>query len=85
MNGLKKRFWKSDPKHRKISKNQSEIAACKQKTTKDKMIMSLEWYFFICSCEQSLTFDIQGSENKKKNHSKLYRLPNLNYLPYLKK
>ena len=26
--------------------------------------------FFICSCEQSLTFDIQGTENKKKKSFK---------------
>ena len=34
MNGLEKPFRKkSDPKNRKNSKNQSEIAACEQKTT----------------------------------------------------
>ena len=37
MNGLGKTFRKkSDPKNRKISKNQSEIAACEQKTTSEK-------------------------------------------------
>ena len=37
MNGLGKPFRKkSDPKNRKNSKNQSEIAACKQKTTREK-------------------------------------------------
>ena len=37
MNGLGKLFRKkSDPKNRKNSKNQSEIAACEQKTTTDK-------------------------------------------------
>ena len=37
MNGLEKPFKKSDPKNRKKnSKNQSEIAACEQKTTTDK-------------------------------------------------
>ena len=37
MNGLEKPFRKkSDPKNRKNSKNQSEIAACEQKTTTDK-------------------------------------------------
>ena len=36
MNGLEKPFRKkSDPKNRKNSKNQSEIAACEQKTTTD--------------------------------------------------
>ena len=37
MNGLGKPFRKkSDPKTRKNSKNQSEIAACEQKTTTEK-------------------------------------------------
>ena len=37
MNGLGKPFRKkSDPKNRKNSKNQSEIAACEQKTTTEK-------------------------------------------------
>ena len=37
MNGVEKPFRKkSDPKNRKNSKNQSEIAACEQKTTTDK-------------------------------------------------
>ena len=37
MNGLGKLFRiKSDPKNRKNSKNQSEIAACEQKTTTEK-------------------------------------------------
>ena len=37
MNGLEKPFRKkSDPKNRKNSKNQSEIAACEQKTTTDQ-------------------------------------------------
>ena len=37
LNGLEKPFRKkSDPKNRKNSKNQSEIAACEQKTTTDK-------------------------------------------------
>ena len=37
MNGLEKPFGKkSDQKNRKNSKNQSEIAACEQKTTTDK-------------------------------------------------
>ena len=37
MNGLEKPFRKiSDPENRKNSKNQSEIAACEQKTTTDK-------------------------------------------------
>ena len=37
MNGLEKPFIKkSDPKNRKNSKNQSEIAACEQKTTSEK-------------------------------------------------
>ena len=37
MNGLGKPFSKkSDPKNRKNSKNQSEIAACEQKTTTEK-------------------------------------------------
>ena len=37
MNGLEKSFRKkSDPKNRKNRNNQSEIAACEQKTTIDK-------------------------------------------------
>ena len=37
MNGLEKPFRKkSDPKNRKNSKNQSEIAACEQKTISEK-------------------------------------------------
>ena len=37
MNGLGKPFRKkSNPKNRKNSKNQSEIAACEQKTTSEK-------------------------------------------------
>ena len=37
MNGLENHLEKkSDPKNRKNSKNQSEIAACEQKTTTDK-------------------------------------------------
>ena len=37
MNGLEKPFRKkSDPKNRKNSKNQSEIAACEQETTTEK-------------------------------------------------
>ena len=37
MNGLGKPFRKqSDPKNRKNSKNQSEIAACEQKITSEK-------------------------------------------------
>ena len=37
MNGLEKPFRKkSDPKNRKKSKKQSEIAACEQKTTSEK-------------------------------------------------
>ena len=37
MNGLGKSFRKkSDPKNRKNSKNQNEIAACEQKTNTDK-------------------------------------------------
>ena len=38
MNGLRKPFRKkSYPKYRKNSKNQSEIAACEQKTTSEKL------------------------------------------------
>ena len=37
MNGLQKPFRKKyDPKNRKNSKNQSEIAACEQKTSSEK-------------------------------------------------
>ena len=37
MNGLEKPFRKiTDTKNRKNSKNESEIAACEQKTTREK-------------------------------------------------
>ena len=46
MNGLEKPFRKkSDPKNRKNSKNQSEIAACEQKTTTDKAKFSSNTVF----------------------------------------
>ena len=49
---------KSDPKNRKNSKNQSEIAACEQKTTSEKANFCLNIVF-------SLYFKFRA----KKNHA----------------
>ena len=47
MNGLGKLFRKkSDPKNRKNSKNQSEIAACEQKSTTEKPNLCLKVSLF---------------------------------------
>ena len=57
MNGLEKPFRKkSDPKNRKNSKNQSEIAACEQKTTTDKA------NFFCSNTVFSLYFKIRAKK-----------------------
>ena len=58
LNGLGKPFRKSDPKNRKNSKNQSEIAACEQKTTTEKPNFCSNTIF-------SLYFKIRV----KKNHA----------------
>ena len=49
MNGLEKPFRKkSDPKNRKNSKNQSEIAACEQKTASEKANFCSNTVFSLC-------------------------------------
>ena len=49
MNGLGKPFReKSNPKNRKNSKNQSEIAACEQKTTSEKANFCSNTVFSLC-------------------------------------
>ena len=59
MNGLEKSFRKkSDPKNRKNSKNQSEIAACEQKTTSEKAKF--------CS---NTVFSLYFKFRAKKNHA----------------
>ena len=77
MNGLEKPFRKkSDPKNRKNSKNQSEIAACEQKTTTDKAnfcsntVFSL--YFKIRAIKfhaaKPLTFSLHFLFRRDQNH-----------------
>ena len=49
MNGLGKPFTKkSDPKNRKNSKYQSEMAACEQKTTSEKANFCSNAVFSLC-------------------------------------
>ena len=63
VNGLGKLFRKkSDPKNRKNSKNQSEIAACEQKTTTEKPI-------FCSNAVFSLYFKIRAKKFTPQNHS----------------
>ena len=63
MNGLEKPFrTKSDPKNRKNSKNQSEIAACEQKTTTEKPNFCSNTVF-------SLYFKIRAKKITPQNHS----------------
>ena len=63
MNGLGKPFRKkSDPKNRKNSKNQSEIAACEQKTTSEKANFCSNTLF-------SLYFKIRLKNFTPQNHS----------------
>ena len=63
VNGLGKPFRKkSDPKNRKNSKNQSEIAACEQKTTTEKPNFCSNNVF-------SLYFKIRVKKFTPQNHS----------------
>ena len=77
MNGLGKPFRKkSDPKNRKNSKHQSEIAACEQKTTSEKAkfcsnaVFSL--YFKIRAkkihAAKSLAFSLHYMFRRDQNH-----------------
>ena len=60
VNGLRKPFRKnSDSKNRKNSKNQSEIAACEQKTTTEKPSF--------CS---NTVFSLKFKNRAKKKHSR---------------
>ena len=59
MNGLEKSFRKkTDPKNRKNSKNQDEIAACEQKTTSEKA--------YLCS---NTVFSLYFKIGAKKFHA----------------
>ena len=63
MNGLEKPFRKkSDTKNRKNSKNQSQIAACEQKTTTDKANFCSNTVF-------SLYFKIRAKKFTPQDHS----------------
>ena len=53
---------KSDPKNRKNSNNQSEIAACEQKTTIEKPNFRSNTFF-------SLYFKIRAKKFTQQNHS----------------
>ena len=60
LNGLGKPFRKkSDPKNRKNSKNQSEIAACEQKTTTEKPNFCSNTVF-------SIYFKIRAKKNSRR-------------------
>ena len=60
MNGLGKPFTKkSDPKNRKNSKNQSEIAACEQKITSEKAKFCSNTVF-------SLNFKLSEKTSRRK-------------------
>ena len=66
MNGLGKPFRKkSDPKNRKNSKNQSEIAACEQKTTTEKSNFWSNTIF-------SLYFKIRAKKNSRLKTTRLW-------------
>ena len=63
MNGLEKQFRKkSDPKNRKNSKIQSEIAACEQKTNREKAK-------FCSNTVTSLYFNLEQKNFTPQNHS----------------
>ena len=77
MNGLGKPFRKkSDPKNEKNSKNQSEIAACEQKTTTDKASFCsntvLSLYFKIGATKfhaaKPLAFSLHFLFRRDQNH-----------------
>ena len=63
MNGLAKPFRKKiNPKNRKNSKNQSEIAACEQKTTSEKANFCSNTVF-------SLSLKLERKKFTPQNHS----------------
>ena len=63
MNGFEKPFRKkSDPKNRRNSKNQSEIAACEQKTTTEKPI-------FVQTSFSHSTLKLERKKFTPQNHS----------------
>ena len=77
MNGLEKPFRKkSDPKNRKNSKNQSEIAACEEKTTSEKAnfcsntVFSLYFKFRAkkCHAAKPLAFSLHFLFRRDQNH-----------------
>ena len=66
MNGLEKPFRKkSNPKNQKNSKNQSEIAACEQKTTTDKANFCSNTVF-------SLYFKIRAKKNSRRKTTRFF-------------
>ena len=66
LNGLGKPFRKkSDPKNRKNSKNQSEIAACEQKTTTKKPNFCSNTVF-------SLYFKIIAKKNSRRKTTRFF-------------
>ena len=78
MNGLEKPFRKkSDPKNRKNSKHQSEIAACEQKTTSEKanfcsnIVFSLYFKFGVKKfhAAKPLTFSLHFLFRRDQNHN----------------
>ena len=56
---------KSDPKNRKNSKNQSEIAACEQKTTTEKPNFCSNTVF-------SLYFKIRAKKNSRRKTTRFF-------------
>ena len=72
MNGLGKPFRKkSDPKNRKNSKNQSEIAACEQKNSLPRNRIFVQTPFF------HSTLKIERKQFKPQNHSLFAHYSNL--------
>ena len=87
MNGLGKPFRKkSDPKNRKNSKNQSEIAACEQKITREKAnfcsntVLSLYFKFRAKKfhAAKPLAFSLHFLFRRDQNHSKKKTAPQYN-------
>ena len=67
VNGLGKPFRKkSDPKNRKNSKNQSEIAACEQKTTTEKPNFCSNTVFSLYT--KPLAFSLHFLFRRDQNH-----------------
>ena len=66
LNGLENHLEKkSDPKNRKNSKNQSEIAACEQKTTTEKPNFCSNTIF-------SLYFKIRAQKNSRRKTTRFF-------------